>query len=149
MTDDDAVAAVRNLLNHGDTLPAWDLVARIREVVGISIHSGGAVDAKAVVDMTERKQPLTIFGARYVHESETLVGEPAAPANCALCLNMKGERVTAPFVIDGYSLCDEHQDEVIAAREGKESVLFFSMDNRLDVIATILAHRKAKQVTST
>jgi hypothetical protein len=68
----------------------------------------------------------------------------SAPMKCVLCWHILGKTVAATGIIDGTSLCDDCQWQVIdVINNGTGSHLWFDTNGRFSAIATIINYKKA------
>jgi hypothetical protein len=88
------------------------------------------------LELTEDTRDRWWAVARYVDANPVyLKGDSGLGTGCCLCLNVKGERVEADVVVDGFSLCKEHNDAVIERR----GLIRFTPDGRFDLVGTLHA----------
>lgn len=98
---------------------------------------------------------VSLLGKRYVPEDTIIHPPPPAPIDeisfdgihCCLCLNFDGTRIRANMVVDGYSVCENHHDELLDARDTskpRNPRLWFNTDGTFNLTATVVAHRKSR-----
>lgn len=112
------------------------------------------MDMNALAQAAVNRQSVWIAGVHYV-PADTIIHPPPPKVeeihfdgiHCCLCLNFDGNRRHANMVIDGYSVCETHHDELLDARDTskpRNKRLWFNTDGTFNLTATVVAHRRSR-----